>query len=244
MQPPPPSQETNFLLDFLPQIVQVFNPTLFSCNYVQLSDVGFLLEFLRYLKTGNQVDKEIIMQAEIRLENMRRNLCKRRGVHKAKFQERDSQIHFTDDDLQNFFKSTKAAAARIALYTDTKLTVREIGNVRNYLLACIIVENCCRPAALFALSLSVFIKARGKPQQSMSQNTTYFVIVSFYDKTVAVTGLPNYLVLSEPLMDQLSRYVDKFRPQVARRNADAPDDLFLLEQGTRMDDAAISNGYR
>lgn len=219
-----------------------------SCGretYLCISDVGFLLEFLRFLKKENLLDKDVLMRAEVSLENMQSNLRARRGFHKAKFQDKDSEVHFTDQDLQNFFHSTKVKAAKKALHRGPEgLTIRDIINVRNYLLTVWMVENCCRPAALYAVSVADIQKARRTPRHSEKNQTTYFVVPSFYDKTVAVTGLPNYLVLSEPLMKDVLRYMDVLRPVIAGRNPTAPDDLFLLEDGTRMGDAAISAGYR
>lgn len=207
--------------------------------------MGFLLEFIRFQKKENLVDPDVLMRAELSLENMQSNLRSRRGFHKAKFQEEDSQVHFTDQDLQNFFQSKLVKAAKDALQRPGKdLTLREIINVRNYLLVVWVVENCCRPAALYAVPVAAIRKARDNPRTSDSSQSTYFVIPSFYDKTVAVSGLPNYLVMSEPLMKETLRYVEELRPRLAMRNPMAPDDLFLLEHGARMNDAAISAGYR
>jgi hypothetical protein len=84
---------------------------------------------------------------------MRCNLQARGGFHRAKFQEDDSKIIITER----------------ALSGEDQLTVREIINVRNFLIASLIIENSCCPAALYALSMTAMKKAHRSPQKTETE---------------------------------------------------------------------------
>ena len=206
-------------------------------------DAGFLVEFVSFLIRDKLGDLDILQSAQTRLEKMRCNLQARGGFHRAKFQERDSKIFITDVDLENFFASSRPTSARKALAGNEDLTVRQIINVRNFLITSLIIENSCRPAALYALSRSSVKQAMKFPKMTES-GVLYYSVASFYDKTVSSSGLPTYLVMSEPLMAHISVYAGRFWSDLAKRSPNSPDDLFLLEHGLRMDSESISNSFR
>ena len=202
-----------------------------------------MIEFVSFLIREKLGPLEVLENAQTRLEKMRCNLQARGGFHRAKFQDADSKIIITEDDLKNFYASSKCTTAKQALGREDELTVREIINVRNFLISSVIIENSCRPAALYALSKTAIKKALKSPQRTET-GVLFYSVPSFYDKTVAVSGLPTYLVLSKPLMGHMSKYISKFCPKIANRNPNSPDDMFLLENGQRMDSEAVSNSFR
>ena len=68
-------------------------------------------------------------------------------------------------------------------------------------------------------------------------------MASYYDKTVAVTGMPTYLVLGESLMKSMIKYVDHFRGIIMKDDVTC-DDVFLKEDGGKLDSENISACFR
>lgn len=176
---------------------------------------------------------------------MRINLQREAGHHKARFQDEDSKKIITERDLSLFYESQKAKQALTALKSKSikNLTVREACNVRNFLITSLLIENIARPAALYRLTCQDVQRAKEKLEFTEFGNGMY-TMPAFYDKNVQKSGMPNYLVISEPLMGYLTRYVNVFRGILASRGREELNDLFLLEQGTRMDSDALSKGFR
>ena len=202
-----------------------------------------MVEFVGFLIQEKAGELETLRTAQGRLERMRTNLQSRTGWHKAKFQDEDSKIIVTDEDLKLFYSSSRCTYAKTALGSGEELTVREIVNVRNFLIASLVIENSCRPAALYALSKKSIGKASKSPQVT-EDGVMFFSVASFYDKNVNASGLPTYLVMSEPLMHHMSVFCKQFHSKLANRNPQHLEDLFLLENGLRMDSEAISNAFR
>lgn len=202
-----------------------------------------MIEFIRFLRLHNLAESQTLVRAELSLENMRVNLKSRQSTHRAKFQDNDAQILLTQEDFSLFYQSTKAKEAILALGTAESLKIRQIQNVRNFLITCILLENSCRPAALFDLQITTLEKAFAKPVQDAKGNTQY-VFPSFQDKTVASTGQPTYIVLSPVLKERLEAYLTKFRHSKDIWNKRPIGDVFLKEDGSKMDTETISMGYR
>lgn len=216
-----------------------FNSFLLSLSL----EASVMLEFIRFLRLHSLADSQTLVRAEVSLENMRINLKSRQSTHRARFQDKDAKILLTQEDFSLFYQSTKAKEAILALVAAKFLKIREIKNVRNFLMTCILLENSCRPAALFDLQISTLEKAFASPVTDAKGNTQY-VFPSFHDKTVALTGRPTYIVLSPLLKKRLEAYLTKFRFSKERWNKQPIGDAFLKENGSKMDTETISMGYR
>lgn len=188
-------------------------------------------------------DSQTLIRAELFLSNMRTNLKARQSVDRAKFQDEDAQILVTQEDFNMFYDSIKAKSAVLALETVPSLLIREIVNLRNFLIASIILENACRPAALYDFKVSTLEKAKAHPITD-ANGKERFAFPSFQDKTVSSTGKPTYIVLSPQLMERLLIYVRKFRGKIAARSNRDIGDVFLKEKGTKMNTENVSMAYR
>lgn len=206
-------------------------------------EASVMLEFIRFLKLHSLAESQTLVRAEISLQNMRVNLKSRQGTHRAKFQDTDAKILLTQEDFALFYKSAKAKEAINALLSATSLKIRQIQNVRNFLITSILLENACRPAALFDLQISTLEEAFAKPVTDAKGNVQY-VFPSFQDKTVASTGKPTYIVLSPVLKERLEAYLTNFRFSKETWNQRPIGDVFLKEDGSKMDTETVSMAYR
>ena len=88
------------------------------------------------------------------MSNMRKNLKARVGAQKSMRADEDSKIIITGEDLEKFYASAKCQAAEKLLEEGVpNIRIRDILNVRNYLIAALIIENYCRPAVIYALNV-------------------------------------------------------------------------------------------
>jgi hypothetical protein len=169
---------------------------------------------------------------------MRANLRARHGFSKAKFQDEDSKVIVGEEDFNKFFRSTKARAAMAILQSKGPCTKREAANVRNMLMTTVIIENVCRPSALYRLTVKGLMAAK------KTKDGQAFVLTALYDKNVASSGRPTYLVLPPSLKENLEVYCNSIRSILAEGSPGDLDDIFLKEDGSRMDSESISAGFR
>ena len=122
---------------------------------VLVIDASAYIEFIRYLKKGQAVSVEVLDAAEISMSNMRKNLKARVGAQKSMRADADSKVIISGEDLEQFYASAKCKAAEKLLEEGVpNIKIRDILNVRNYLIAALILENYCRPASIYRLNVA------------------------------------------------------------------------------------------
>ena len=122
-----------------------------------------MIEFIKFLRLKKLVSAEDLTAAEVSLSNMKRNLRNRVGIQRSQNVDEDSRIVVSGSDIANFYSSSRCKAAQDLLKKaecPNPCAKRKVTNMRNYLIANIIIDNYARPAALYSMSVTSVMKAK------------------------------------------------------------------------------------
>ena len=218
-----------------------------------LKDVDALSEFLTYVEREELVNGELVGRAKARLGSARGNLKRQANIDTAEFQARDGAVTVLQPDIDKFRASAKALEA-IAALSGGPVSKHSASNCRDYLIAEIFLANAVRPSAIVGLTRTDLREARTQT----CDGVVYTVLGSASSKNAGATGkresckrfcsvlltsgVAATVMFDPELAGRLSKFVTVVRPVL--ETAASPDDLFLMTNGSAMNDSQVSNGYR
>ena len=206
-------------------------------------DLDYFDEFLGYALRDRLIDERVGTDAKVRVKAARKNAQKRANVEMAAFQDADREIVVVQADINAFHSSERARAARTALSGSQVIESQTVSiNIRNYLIACLLIDNSCRPSAIEKMMVHQVLKAKENPKQDHKDGGKYYSVTTISSKNASASGLPTYLLITEKTMDMLTTYLERVRPNLVTE--DSPDEVFLSRQGFGLNHTNISRAYR
>lgn len=159
-----------------------------------VTQLSHLKEFITFMRTQKYIGRSLFDKCTWMIGNMRWNLSRNGGLHRAKFQEEEKSKMVSAKDFESFDNSPLCKKAERLLQTKPGLMdvkMRDYTLTRNYLITRFVIDDLLRPCALYALPAAQFTATTLKPDR----NGLYHFPL-YYDKTVGATGMANYLHLT------------------------------------------------